>query len=469
MNPDDSHWMGLALAQARQAASEGEVPVGAIVVHRGQVIGQGHNSPIRDCDPSAHAEILALRQAGQRLGNYRLEDCELYVTVEPCAMCLGALRHARIRRLVYGCDEPRTGAVNASRASVDDEAPALTLLTHSGVRAEEAAALMQGFFKMRRQHHKETRSMPLPDFALRTPDSAFEALPDYPWTPRYINHLPAAQGLRLHHIDEGPKDAPLTWLLLHGNPTWSYLWRHVIPPLLAAGHRVVAPDLMGFGKSDKPKKSEWHSFSGHRQILLELVEELDLKRVVLGVQDWGGIFGLTLPMAMPQRYVGLWAMNTWLATADQTLTPGFLAWRQMCRDKPTFDIGRLMQRARSDTTHAEAQAYNAPFPDMGHRAVTRVFADLLPSQAHEDGVEVSRQARHFWQNEWTGRSLMTIGGADPVLGEAPMRQLHTLIRNMPEPEVLPQVGHFVPDCGKVQASELAMHALAHFKSLEGAV
>lgn len=462
MNPDDSHWMGLALAQARLAAERGEVPVGAVVVHQGQLVGQGHNAPILGCDPTAHAEIVAMRQAGQRLGNYRLDGCELYVTVEPCAMCLGALRHARISRLVYGCDEPRTGAINPSGTPREDEHHGRPMQTQPGVRAEEAAALLQAFFKARRQHHKETRPMALPDFALRTPDSAFESLPDYPWTPRYINHLPALQGLRMHRVDEGPQDAPLTWLLLHGNPTWSYLWRHLIPPLLAAGHRVVAPDLVGFGKSDKPKKTDWHRFSVHRQILLELIDALDLKRVVLVVQDWGGIFGLTLPMAQPERVVGLWAMNTWLATGDQPLTPGFLAWRQMCNDKPTFDIGRLMQRARSDTTDAEARAYNAPFPDEGHRAATRVFANLLPEFANQDGAECSAQARHFWQRHWTGRSLMTIGAADPVLGEAPMRHLHGLIRHMPDPQVLPHVGHFVPDCGRAQANELANQALAHF-------
>jgi tRNA(adenine34) deaminase len=273
----------------------------------------------------------------------------------------------------------------------------------------------------------------------------------------------------MHRIDEGPQDAPLTWLLLHGNPTWSYLWRHFIPPLLAAGHRVVAPDLMGFGKSDKPKKDEWHRFTHHRQVLLELIEALNLQRVVLVVQDWGGIFGLTLPVAQPHRFVGLWALNTWLATADRPLTPGFLAWRQMCRDKPGFDIGRLMQRARADTTTDEARAYNAPFPDLGHRAATRVFAELLPQQADQDGAEVSRQARRFWQEHWNGRSLMTIGAADPVLGESPMRHLQGLVRHMPEPQVLPDVGHFVPDCGQASAESLVAGALNHFKTLQGAV
>ncbi len=466
MSGSDAQFMDLALAQAQAAAAHGEVPVGAVVVHQGQVVGQGHNAPIGRHDPTAHAEIQALRDAAQRLGNYRLDDCDLYVTVEPCAMCLGALGHARIRRLVYGCDEPRTGAVNSWPHQAGHDRLPLPAVTR-GVQAQAAQALMTEFFRARREFQRSTRPMPLPDHALRTPDSAFEGLPDYPWAPRYMNHLPSLKGLRMHFIDEGPDNAPLTWVLLHGNPTWSYLWRHLIPPLLAAGHRVLAPDLVGFGKSDKPKKTDWHSFEAHRHILLEWLDELNAERVVLVVQDWGGIFGLTLPMAQPQRFVGLWAMNTWLATADRPLTPGFVAWRQMCRDKPAFDIGRLMQRARADTTAAEAQAYNAPFVDMGHRAATKVFAELLPHEPDQAGVMWSRQARDFWQNEWTGRSLMTIGGADPVLGEAPMRHLHSLIRGMPEPEVLPHVGHFVPDCGRDQAQALARQALMHFQPLEG--
>ena len=161
--------------------------------------------------------------------------------------------------------------------------------------------------------------------------------------------------------------------------------------------------------------------------------------------------------------------RSWLATADRPLPPGFLAWRQMCRDKPGFDIGRLMQRARADTTTDEARAYNAPFPDLGHRAATRVFAELLPQQADQDGAEVSRQARRFWQENWNGRSLMTIVAADPVLGESPMRHLQGLVRHMPEPQVLPDVGHFVPDCGQANAESLVAGALNHFKTLQGAV
>jgi tRNA(adenine34) deaminase len=262
----------------------------------------------------------------------------------------------------------------------------------------------------------------------------------------------------MHLLDEGPKDAPITWLCLHGNPAWSYLYRRMIPAWLAAGHRVVAPDMPGFGKSDKPKKDSTHRFDWHRLVLLELVEAMDLQRINLVVQDWGGILGLTLPMAAPRRYQGLLVMNTTLATGEQALSPGFLAWRQMCADKPLFDVGKLFARGNPHMTVAECEAYNAPFPDAGHRAALRAFPPMVPEHADSEGAAVSRQAKQFWATQWTGKSLMVVGQQDPVLGESVMRELHDAIRACPEPVVLPQAEHFVQEHGQAIA-ELALQHL----------
>jgi tRNA(adenine34) deaminase len=293
--------------------------------------------------------------------------------------------------------------------------------------------------------------------ALRTPEQRFENLPDYPWTAQYISDLASLNGLRMHYLDEGPSDAPITWLCLHGNPAWSYLYRKMLPVFLKAGHRVVAPDLPGFGKSDKPKKDSAHHFEWHRQVLLEFIEALDLQRVHLVVQDWGGLLGLTLPTAAPQRYQGLLVMNTTLATGEKPLSPGFLAWRQMCADKPLFDVGRLFGRGNPQMSDEECAAYNAPFPDAGHRAALRAFPAMVPEFEDSEGAAVSRQAQSFWQNEWSGKSLMVIGQQDPVLGEAVMRDLHRLIRGCPAPVLLPHAGHFVQEHG----AEVAALALQH--------
>ncbi|WP_096662256.1 tRNA adenosine(34) deaminase TadA [Polaromonas sp. AET17H-212] len=450
----DADYMQLALAQARQAAEAGEVPVGAVLVRGGQVIATGYNQPIGGHDPTAHAEMQALRSAAQAAGNYRLDECELFVTLEPCAMCAGAMLHARLKRVVFGAPDPKTGAAGSV---VDLFAnPQLNHQTQvqGGVLAGECGALLQDFFQQRRSEQRQETQLnhPLRDDALRTPDSAFANLPDYPWAPRYLSDLPSLAGLRLHYLDEGVHEG-LTWLCLHGNPAWSYLYRKMIPVFLAAGHRVVAPDLIGFGKSDKPKKDSFHSFSGHRQNLLEFVERLDLKNIVLVVQDWGGLLGLTLPMAAPERYRSLLVMNTTLATGDVPLSPGFLAWREMCAKNPEFDVARLFARGNPQMSAEECAAYNAPFPDRGHRAALRAFPAMVPEFETSDGAALSREARSFWRERWQGRTLMAVGAQDPVLGLPVMQQLQAMIRGCLEPMVLPQAGHFVQEHGETIARQ----------------
>jgi tRNA(adenine34) deaminase len=451
--PDDAHFMRLALAEARAAAEAGEVPVGALVVKDGRVIATGRNAPIDGHDPTAHAEIVALRAAAQALGNYRLDGCSLYVTLEPCAMCSGAMLHARLARVVFGAADPKTGAAGSVLNLFDHAQLNHQTVVQGGVLAEEGAQLLRGFFKERR-----VNLHPLRDDAVRTLDERFEKLPGYPWAPHYLSDLPALGGLRMHHLDEGPPDAPLTWLCLHGNPAWSYLYRKMIPVFLASGARVVAPDLIGFGRSDKPKKDSAHSFTWHRQVLLEFIERLDLRNVVLVVQDWGGLLGLTLPMEAPERYRGLLVMNTTLATGEVPLSPGFLAWRTMCAQNPEFDVTRLFARGNPQMSAGECAAYNAPFPDRGHRAALRAFPPMVPEHEDDDGAAVSRRARDFWANRWQGQSLMAIGQQDPVLGEPVMRALRASIRNCPEPLLLPQAGHFVQEHGEA----IAQAAVRHF-------
>ncbi len=449
----DATFMQQALAQAREAAAAGEVPVGAVVVHHGRVIATGRNAPIDGHDPTAHAEVVALRAAAQVLGNYRLDDCELFVTLEPCAMCSGAMLHARLKRVVFGAADPKTGAAGSVLNLFAE--PRLNHQTRwqGGVLAVECSALLQAFFQQRRasQRAEAQRLHPLRDDAVRTPDAAFDDLPGYPWQPHYLSDLPALGGLRLHHLDERPQDVPasgVTCLCLHGNPAWSYLYRKMIPAMLAAGHRVVAPDLIGFGKSDKPKKDSFHRFSTHRQILLELIERLDLQRVVLVVQDWGGILGLTLPMAAPQRYAGLLVMNTLLATGDAPLSAGFLAWREMCARNPEFDVARLFARGNPRMSAEECAAYNAPFPDRGHRAALRAFPAMVPEAPDAEGAAISREARAFWQQHWRQPSVMVVGAQDPVLGLPVMRELQGVIHGCPEPVVIADAGHFVQEHGE---------------------
>jgi tRNA(adenine34) deaminase len=455
---NDAGFMALALEQAREAAAAGEVPVGAVVVRGGEVVAVGRNSPVGDSDPTSHAEIVALRAAAREIGNYRLDGCTLYVTLEPCAMCVGAMLHARLARVVFGARDPKTGAAGSVVDLFAQRQLNHRTAVEGGVMEGESGALLAAFFQERRMQDR-AQGQPLRDDALRTPDDRFTNLPGYPWSPRYVADLPSLAGLRLHYLDEGPSGPPVTWLCLHGNPAWSYLYRKMIPVFLAAGHRVVAPDMIGFGRSDKPKKDGAHTFGWHRQVLLDFVERLDLRDVVMVVQDWGGLLGLTLPMAAPQRYRGLLAMNTTLATGDVPLSPGFVAWREMCRTKPDFDVARLFARGNPHMSAAECEAYNAPFPDRGHRAALRAFPPMVPEHPDDEGAAVSREAREFWRTQWSGRTFMAIGAQDPVLGEPVMRALQRDIRGCPEPMVLAQAGHFVQEHG----GEIARAAVGYFR------
>jgi tRNA(adenine34) deaminase len=303
---------------------------------------------------------------------------------------------------------------------------------------------------------------PLRDDALRPPDDWFEDVPDYPWAAHYVSDLPSLNGLRLHYLDEDQDASNLqqmTYLCLHGNPAWSYLYRKMIPTFTAHGHRVVAPDLIGFGKSDKFKKANQHNFEFHRQVLLDLIERLDLKRIVLVVQDWGGILGLTLPMVMPHRFAGLLVMNTALATGTQPLSKGFLSWREWCQANPDFDVAKLFARGNKHMSDAETQAYNSPFKDRGHRAALHAFPPMVPEFENSPGAEISRQALHFWREQWQGQTMMAIGIQDPVLGEPVMRELQQNIKGCPPPILLSQAGHFVQEHGQ----SIAESAVQHFK------
>ncbi len=278
---------------------------------------------------------------------------------------------------------------------------------------------------------------------LRTPDERFAALPDFPYAPHYAE----IDGLRMHYVDEGPRDAKAVALCLHGEPSWAYLYRKMIPVFLRAGLRVVAPDWLGFGRSDKPDDDAWYSFDRHRASMLQLIDRLDLREVMLVVQDWGGLLGLTLPLQQPERYTRLLVMNTGLALGQ--VGEGFKQWRAYTNSQPDLACGKLIARGTPGMTAAEAAAYDAPFPDQRYKAGVRAFPNLVPDNPAAPGVELSRSAAKFWSEQWAGDSFMAIGMTDPVLGPPAMNALRRLIRGCPEPLEVTDAGHFVQERGDV--------------------
>lgn len=292
---------------------------------------------------------------------------------------------------------------------------------------------------------------------LRTPEARFAALPDWPYAPQYVDDLPGYDGLRMHYIDEGPRDASQVFLCVHGEPSWAYLYRRMIPVFRASGGRVVAADFFGFGRSDKPEDDATYTVDFHRNALIALIGRLGLQRVTLVVQDWGGLIGLTLPLAYAARFERLIVMNTMFATGE-TLSPGFLAWRDYAAKNPDMPVGGLIRRGTPHLTDAEVAAYDAPFPDVTYKAGVRRFPQLVPSAPDAPFAQLSRTARDWWAKDWRGKSFMAVGMADPVLGPPVMAALRQSIRGCPPPMEIEGGGHFVQEWG----GPIADAALAHF-------
>ncbi len=265
-------------------------------------------------------------------------------------------------------------------------------------------------------------------------------LPGFDFAPHYATW----RDWRVHYIDEGQGER--TFLCLHGEPTWSYLYRRMIPRFVARGARVVAPDFVGFGRSDKPEDEALYTFDFHRRFLLDFIGQRGLKHITLVVQDWGGLLGLTLPMDFPE-IESLFVMNTTLATGDVPLSEGFVAWRAYVAKNPDLACGKLMARACPHLSPAEAAGYDAPFPSAASKAGVRRFPQLVPERPDDPGAALSRRARQWLSTAWKGETFMAVGAKDPVLGPPVMKLLRSWIRGAPEPVVIENGGHFLQEWG----------------------
>jgi haloalkane dehalogenase len=249
---------------------------------------------------------------------------------------------------------------------------------------------------------------------LRTPEERFENLPGYPFAPHYVE-VPSGDGgnLRVHYVDEGPRDAAPV-LMLHGEPSWSYLYRKMIPIVTAAGLRAVAPDLVGFGRSDKPASQDDYTYQAHVDWMTAFVEKTDLRAITLVCQDWGGLIGLRIAAEGPERFARIVAANTFLPTGDNPPGEAFLRWQEFSQKAPQLHIGNIVKGGcRTELPAEVVAAYDAPFPDDTYKAGARKFPVLVPTSADDPAAPANRRA---WDvlRKWEKPFLCAFSDQDPV-------------------------------------------------------
>jgi haloalkane dehalogenase len=276
---------------------------------------------------------------------------------------------------------------------------------------------------------------------LRTPDDRFRDLEGYPFTPHYVE-LPS--GPRVHYVDEGPRDGqPI--LMLHGEPTWSYLYRKMIPVFAAAGYRALAPDLVGFGKSDKPASPSDYSYERHVGWMREWLVAMDLTDVTLVCQDWGSLVGLRLAMENDARFARIVVANGFLPTADRPVPLAFRIWRRFSRHSPLFPIGRIVASGCvTKPSKAVVAAYDAPFPSAAYKAGARVFPSLVPTRLDDPAIPANRAA---WAalGRWEKPFLTLFGKNDPILGRADALLQKQVPGSKGQPHERFWGGHFVQE------------------------
>lgn len=279
---------------------------------------------------------------------------------------------------------------------------------------------------------------------LRTPDEAFAAISDFPFAPHYAEIADPHDGtkLRVHYVDEGPRDAPVV-LMMHGEPSWSYLYRNMIGPVVEAGYRVIAPDLIGFGKSDKPAKKSDYSYARHVAWMQLWLEQLDLKNITLVCQDWGSLVGLRLVAVMPDRFAAVALSNGGLPEGGKP-PRAFAIWRAFAKWSPIFPIGKIVDTGTARSlTPAEIAAYNAPFPDRRYTAGARIFPSFVP---FENNVAIPDQKR-AWEvfDKWDKPFLCCFSDKDPVTRNGETRFIGRVPGTAGQPHRSLSGGHFVQE------------------------
>ncbi|MEG3599568.1 MAG: haloalkane dehalogenase [Actinomycetota bacterium] len=297
---------------------------------------------------------------------------------------------------------------------------------------------------------------------VRTPDERFEALPDFPFAPHYVEIDDAEGGrLRVHYVDEGPRDGH-TVLLLHGEPSWCFLYRHIIPQLVDGGCRVIAPDLVGFGKSDKPTEKSDYTYNRHvNWMQAAIIDHLDISDATFFGQDWGGLIGLRLVAENASRFARVVISNTGLPTGDHPLTEAFMAWQRYSKTSPDFEIGRIINAATVRELSAdEIAAYDAPFPDDSYKAGARIFPSLVPTAPDDPTASANRAAWEIFQR-WEKPFLCCFSDRDPVSRGGDGAFLSRVPGTAGQPhETIENAHHFVQEDSPNDLARIILQAIA---------
>ena len=285
---------------------------------------------------------------------------------------------------------------------------------------------------------------------VRTPESRFLNLPDYKFDSNYLN---VEDNLRMHYLDEGDKDGPIV-LLLHGEPSWSFLYRKMIPVLSKNGFRSVAPDLIGFGKSDKLTDKKAYSYENHLKWLSSFIETMDLRNIILFCQDWGGLLGLRIITEMNSRFSMVIASNTTLPTGDFQMPESFMQWREFSQSSPKFNIGKILDMGTiQDLSDEVIEAYNAPFPSEEYKAGARIFPTLVPTEHDDPEAHNNRMA---WKDlmKWEKPFLTIFGSGDPIMkgAEKTFQKLIPGAKN--QNHSILDAGHFIQEEKGEELAEL---------------
>ncbi|PPR26914.1 MAG: Haloalkane dehalogenase [Alphaproteobacteria bacterium MarineAlpha9_Bin4] len=293
---------------------------------------------------------------------------------------------------------------------------------------------------------------------IQTPESCFDKIEDFPYIANFMKESLGLseeyKNFKIAYIDENKKGKKGVLLMIHGHPTWSYLWRHLIPFGLKNDYRVIAIDLPGFGRSDKPKDENFFNFDSYRNIILSIIHNLNLKNITLFLHEWGGTLGLTLPIDDASKYNGMVVFNSYLGNSLSNIAEGYKNWINTNINTENLNVRAIMARTNRILNLSECNAYEAPYEDKTSKLSLRMLPSIFPINSNSDGFELCKKALHWWEENSLNKVLVIGGGRDPLVPVEKMKSLSKIISTDEQTHVINNAGHFVPEWGMEFGEEL---------------